>query len=44
MFQKNNSNCEKQDILLMIPNGEKREAKSEGQRWYYLALKNYLHY
>ena len=27
---KNNSNCQKQVILLMIPNGEKREAKSEG--------------
>ena len=32
MFQKNNSNCEKQVILLIMPNGEKREAKSEGQR------------
>ena len=36
---KNNSNCEKQVILLMIPNGEKREAKSEGQRWQYVAVK-----
>ena len=26
---KNNSNCEKQVILLMIPNGEKRETKPE---------------
>ena len=45
MFQNNNSNCEKQVILLMMPNGEKREAKSEGQQWRYLAVKkNYLHY
>ena len=36
---KNNSNCEKQVILLMIPNGEKRDAKSEGQRWQYVAVK-----
>ena len=31
------SNCEKQIILLMIPNEEK-------ERWHYLALKKYLHY
>ena len=35
---KHRSNHEKQVILLMIPNGEKREAKSEGQ-WQYLAVK-----
>ena len=35
---KHKSNNEKQVILLMIPNGEKREAKSEGQ-WQYLAVK-----
>ena len=29
---KHNLNCEKQVILLMIPNGEKRKIKSEGQR------------
>ena len=29
---KHNSNCEKQVILLMIPNG---------QGWHYLAVKNY---
>ena len=28
---KQNSNCEKQVILLMIPNGEGREAKSKGR-------------
>ena len=27
---KNNSNCQKQVILLMIPNGEKCETRSEG--------------
>ena len=32
-----NSNCEKEIILLMIPNEEK-----EG--WHYLAVKNCLHY
>ena len=36
---KHNSNCEKQVILLMILNGEKREIKSEGQKWHYLAVK-----
>ena len=35
---KNNSNHEKQVILLMILNGKGREVKSEG-RWYYLAVK-----
>ena len=35
----NNSNHEKQVILLMIPNGEGRIAKSKGQRWHYLAVK-----
>ena len=35
---KHSSKREKQVILLMIPNGEKREAKSEGQ-WHYLAIK-----
>ena len=43
---KNNSNHEKQVILWMISNKEKREAhfkgcvtKSEGRRWQYLAVK-----
>ena len=36
-FSKVNANCEKQIILLMVPNEEK-----EG--WHYLAVKNYLHY
>ena len=27
---KNNSNCEKQAIILMIPNRAKREVKSDG--------------
>ena len=40
---KKNSNCEKQVILLMIPNGKKCEAKSDG-RWHYLPLKNYMHH
>ena len=37
-FLKHNSNCEKQVILLMILNGGKREAKSEG-RLPYLEVK-----
>ena len=56
---KNNSNRQKQVILLMIPNEEKHErseilatraksegheAKSEGRRWHYLAVKKYQHY
>ena len=36
-ISKINSNCEKQIILLMIPNKEK-----EGQ--HYVAVKNYLYY
>ena len=37
---KYNSSRGKQVILLMISNGEtQREAKSEGQRWYYLVVK-----
>ena len=36
-ISKINSNCEKQLILLMIPNEEK-----EG--WHYLSVKNYLQY
>ena len=32
---KNNSNHEKQVILLMIPNGDKREANTHG-RWHCL--------
>ena len=36
-ISKNNSNCEKQMILLMIPNEEK-------ERWPYLASKIYLYY
>ena len=35
---KHNSNREKQVILLRIPNGEKRKARSE-RRWHYLAVK-----
>ena len=35
---KTNSNREKQLIILMIPNWEKREATSKGQ-WNYLAVK-----
>ena len=45
-FPKHNSNREKQVILLMIPNEEKRKIKSEGQ-WHYLALlrgKTYKHH
>ena len=38
-FSKNNSDHEKQVILLMIPNEEKHKAKSEGQQWHYLAVK-----
>ena len=34
---KHNPNREKQVILLMIPNGEKRKAKSKG-RWHCLAV------
>ena len=40
---KHNSNRGKQVILLMIPNREKRETKSE-ERWHYLAVKIYEHY
>ena len=43
---KHNANREKQVILLIIPNGEKRKvnskerkAKSEGRRWHHLAVK-----
>ena len=35
---KYNSNREKQVIFLIIPNGERREAKSK-TRWHYLAVK-----
>ena len=46
-FSKHNSNHEKQVILLMIVNGEKRgrskilatQGRSEGQQWHYLAVK-----
>ena len=38
-ISKHNSNREKQVILLMISNREKREAKSEGQQWHYLVVK-----
>ena len=37
---KNDSNYENQVILLMILNAEKREPKSEGRLWHYLAVKN----
>ena len=37
---KNNSNREKQVILSMISNGEKREAQFEG-RWHYLTVKKF---
>ena len=50
-ISKHNSNRGKQVILLMIPDGEKCKAKSEGckarskgPRWHHLALKNYEHY
>ena len=36
---RNSSNHEKQVILLMIPNGEERKAKSKGRQWHYLAVK-----
>ena len=36
---KHSSSQVKQVILLMISNGEKRVAKSEGRRWHYLAVK-----
>ena len=36
---KRNSNLEKHVIILIIPNAENREAKSEGRRWHYLAVK-----
>ena len=46
---KYNSNREKRVILLMISDGEKRKAKSEGgegksegRQWHYLAVKNLL--
>ena len=40
---KHNSSREKQVIFLTILNGEKREAKSEGQqRWHYFAVKKLL--
>ena len=41
---KHNSNCEKQVIISMIPNGEKRKTKFEGRWWNYLPVKNYQHY
>ena len=34
-----NSNREKQVIIFIISNREKREAKSEGRLWHYLAVK-----
>ena len=34
-ISKNNMNCEKQIILLMIPSKEK-------ERWHYLAVKKYI--
>ena len=36
-LNKNNSNCEKQIILLMIQNEEK-------ESWHYLAIQKNLHY
>ena len=36
---KHNLNRETQVILLVIPNGEKHAAKSEGRRWHYLTVK-----
>ena len=38
-LSKHNSNREKQVMLLMISNGERRKAKSEGRWRYYLAVK-----
>ena len=51
-ISKHNSNREKQVILLMIPNGKAREAKSEGreaknegqQQWHYFSVKKLQHY
>ena len=43
VFHKNNSNHEKQVILLMIQNRGKCKTNSEGQ-WYYLAVEKYQHY
>ena len=37
-MSQNNSNREKQVILLVILNGKKREAQSE-RGWYYLAVR-----
>ena len=41
---KHNSNREKQVILLMISNGEKREAKSKDDYDIIFQLKSYQHY
>ena len=41
-FSKHNLTCEKHVILLMISNGGKRLARSEGRRWHYLAVKKRL--
>ena len=42
---KHNLNREKQVILLMIPNGNGREAEPEGwQLWHYLEVKIYQYY
>ena len=47
-ISKHNSSREKPVIILMIPNGEKHEVKSEvlkanseGRRWHYLAVKSF---
>ena len=36
---KQNSNCKKQVILIIISSREGREAKSERRQWHYLAVK-----
>ena len=43
-ISKHNSNREKQVILLMISNGEKREAKSKDDYDIIFQLKSYQHY
>ena len=51
-ISKINSNCEKQIILLMIPNEEKeghevkserRVAKSKGRRWHYVVVNTLIY-
>ena len=39
VLSKQNSNCEKQVILLIVSNGQKHKAESKGRLWYYFAVK-----